>query len=65
MWTNSVAVCDQIRAIDKSRILKKIGELTTSEIVGRYYIRMAAILKGILDVSGGWEGVNRIEVIIY
>jgi mRNA interferase MazF len=32
MGTNSVAVCDQIRAIDKSRILKKIGELTTSEI---------------------------------
>ena len=32
MGANSVAVCDQIRAIDKSRILKKIGELTTSEI---------------------------------
>jgi mRNA interferase MazF len=32
MGTNSVAVCDQIRAIDKSRILKKIGELTPLEM---------------------------------
>lgn len=29
---NSVAVCDQIRAIDKSRIKEKIGSLTTKEI---------------------------------
>ncbi len=28
----SVAVCDQIRAIDKTRVIKKIGELTIQEI---------------------------------
>jgi mRNA interferase MazF len=28
---NSVAVCDQIRAIDKARIKNKIGELTLQE----------------------------------
>ena len=30
--TNSVAVCDQIRAIDKSRIQNKIGALTHQEL---------------------------------
>jgi mRNA interferase MazF len=29
---NSVAVCDQIRAIDKARIKNKLGELTKQEI---------------------------------
>ena len=29
---NSVAVCDQIRAIDKTRIREKIGELTSQEM---------------------------------
>lgn len=28
----SVAVCDQIRAIDKTRIIEKIGELTMAEL---------------------------------
>ncbi len=32
MGSNSVAVCDQIRAIDKSRIKDKIGELTIQEM---------------------------------
>ena len=32
MGANSVVVCDQIRAIDKSRIVKKIGELNTQEM---------------------------------
>jgi len=30
--TYSVAVCDQIRAIDKKRIIERIGELTLREI---------------------------------
>jgi mRNA interferase MazF len=29
---HSVAVCDQIRAIDKARIKEKIGSLTTQEL---------------------------------
>jgi mRNA interferase MazF len=29
---NSVAVCDQLRAIDKSRILKRIGVLSTNDL---------------------------------
>lgn len=29
---NSVAVCDQIRAIDKTRIIEKSGDLTVEEI---------------------------------
>lgn len=32
MGKNSVAVCDQIRAIDKSRIKNKIGELSSQEL---------------------------------
>lgn len=32
LGTNSVAVCDQIRAIDKTRIGIKIGELTLQEL---------------------------------
>src|SRR5438132_56963 len=30
--TNSVAVCDQVRAVDKTRIIEKTGELTFKEI---------------------------------
>ena len=30
---NSVAVCDQLRAIDKSRILKQIGVLSTNDLM--------------------------------
>jgi mRNA interferase MazF len=29
---NSVAVCDQLRAIDKSRILKRMGVLSTGDM---------------------------------
>src|SRR5579872_1379564 len=29
---NSVVVCDQIRAIDKARVIEKMGELTLREI---------------------------------
>ena len=29
---NSVAVCDQLRAIDKSRILKRMGVLSTNDL---------------------------------
>ena len=32
MGASSVAVCDQIRAIDKTRIKNKIGDLTAAEI---------------------------------
>lgn len=32
LGTNSVAVCDRIRAIDKTRIQNKIGTLTHKEL---------------------------------
>lgn len=32
LGANSVAVCDQIRAIDKTRIKEKIGKLTIQEM---------------------------------
>ena len=30
----SVAVCDQVRAVDKERLVEKIGELSKSDLMG-------------------------------
>lgn len=43
---HSVAVCDQVRAVDKERLVEKIGELSKSDLMA-----MSSGIKQILGLS--------------